>query len=146
MSRMLPRSKAEKKGFIENVQDKANEPIAEEPAVDAFVDARRKSSRKRKTRFQLATSADDSEDVIWKRIRKPIVSNNIQKPFELSHEDVLKGLIDRWLRPGNPPRKCQSSKWNEGLQFLYFTYDGEELSQWYVLRLVSKLIAKMVKF
>lgn len=50
--------------------------------------------------------------------------------FGLTHEDVLGGLLSGWLRPGAPPKSCSSDNWKNGLQFIYFTDNDENLAYW----------------
>lgn len=57
-------------------------------------------------------------------------------PSGLQEKDILKGLKDKTIVPGPPPKgkRCTSAQWKMGLKFLFSVEDDESLTEiknWY---------------
>lgn len=66
-----------------------------------------------------------------KEIRKPENLN----PLGMDEEKIPQGIVDGSIHVGPPPegRSCNSPNWNQGMAFLFFSEDDEEVTNWYVL-------------
>lgn len=79
-----------------------------------------------------------------KEIRKPENLN----PLGMDEEKIPQGIVDGSIHVGPPPegRSCNSPNWNQGMAFLFFSEDDEEVTNWYVCTICAKMFNTWLQF